>query len=678
MKKTLHHKILFTCLLFCLNTMAWANNNLEKIDFSTMPGDKVQIRLHFTQTAPDATVFTIDTPSRLVLDFNDLALTLNEKKQTIGVGKIRSIKAVEAQGRVRIVLALDSLTDYEIKNKNNMMLLTLNAGKELRSASKIIENIDFRRGSAGEGHVIINFSDKVENISLQDEGEKIIVKIENVNLPNDLERRLNVIDFATPVQMIDTYVQGNDVRMVIEAQGDYDHIGYQMDNQFTIEVKELSKKEKEEKLKSRFGYSGERLSLIFQDIEVRAVLQLIADFTGKNMVTSDSVSGNLTLRLKNVPWDQALDIILKSKGLGMREVGNVIRVAPMDEILNIEKQELESNKQIASLSPKVRETIQLNYRRASEVVALINTIKSESSEGVDATANDLNADTGGSATFSASGSYQPDDRTNKILVYDTRKNIEQLRKLIEEIDVPTKQVMIDARIVSANDSFVRDIGVNWSTFNSEEINVPTGIYTGNDVAVSLAKPAASATGMGVGISSAILGGGWLVDLELQAAQTDGIAEIVSSPRVVSANGEKAKIKQGVRIPYQTVSQNGTETAFQDAVLSLDVTPNITPNNRIDMDVAIKNDSQSGTAVSGQPIIDTQELTTKVIVNNGDTVVLGGVFNSQNGTTENKVPLFGDIPVIGNLFKNSTVTESKRELLIFITPKVLNAELSLHN
>lgn len=670
-------------LMFSVSSLA-ANSSLENIDFSTMPGEKIQIRFHFSQTAPKPNIFTIDTPSRLVMDFKQVSLKLEKKKQTIGVGKVRGIRAVESQGRMRVVLDLDSLVDYQIKQDGNILALTMNAGKNIIRDKNIVEDIDFRRGSSGEGHVIISFSNKIENISMQDEGDKIIVTMEDVKLPSDLERRLNVVDFATPVQMIDTFAMGKNVRMVIDAQGDYDHLGYQMNNQFTIEVKSLTEDEKKEKLKERFGYSGERLSLIFQDIEVRAVLQLIADFTGKNLVVSDTVDGNITLRLKNVPWDQALDIILKTRGLAMREVGNVIRIAPMEEIANVERQELENNKQIASLLPKVRETIQLNYRRATVVVGLLKEIvseeqsKSESNTTGGELSGGTNSDTTGSESSAslASAALIGDDRTNKIIVYDTRENIEQLRKLIDEIDVPTKQVLIDSRIVSANDAFTRDMGVKWSSFNTRDINLPTGIYTGDDVAVNLAKPAAAASGIGVGISSAILGGGWLLDLELQAAQTDGSAEIVSSPRVVSANGETAMIRQGVRIPCQTVSQDGTETSFEDAVLSLQVTPNITPNNRVEMTVAINNDAQSGTTVQGQPIIDTQELTTNVIVNNGDTVVLGGVFKYQESDDTQKVPVLGDIPVLGRMFKSNTVTESKRELLIFITPKILNSELSL--
>jgi type IV pilus assembly protein PilQ len=680
-------KILFgLSLLTCLNSVTMANS-LENIAFSSMPGDKIQIKMEFSEQAPDPKIFTIDVPARIVMSFKGIDLKLKKKKMSIGVGMARSINAVESQGNTRVVVNLTSLTDYQTKAKGHILYLILNktssAGNKY-AETQTVRDIDFRRGSNGEGHVIISFNDKVNNITLKDEGEKIIIDMQNVMLPGDLERRLDVVDFATPVQMIDTYTQGNNVRMVIEAKGEYDHLGYQMDNQFTVEIKALTKKQKEEKLKARFGYRGERLSLIFQDIEVRAVLQLIADFTGKNMVTSDTVTGNITLRLKNVPWDQALDLILKTKGLAMREEGNVIRVAPMEELAAIEKQELEANKTIASLLPRVRETIQLNYRRASVVVGLLKSIGVEEASKNTASSGEENASAAsdgdsGASLLSSNATIIGDDRTNKIIVYDNRRNIAQLRKLIEEIDVPTKQVLIDSRIVSATDNFTRDVGITWHAFDKDKIHVTDAggaIYTGDEAIINLGSAAASAGTMGV--STAILGGGWLVDLELQAAETDGTAEIVSSPRVVSANGEKAVIKQGVEIPYQTLSDSGVNISFKEAVLQLEVTPNITPNNRIEMDVLIKNDSQSGTAVDGTPIIDKQELTTNVIVNNGDTVVLGGVFKYESGDSVQKIPLLGDIPIIGIAFRNSTQLENKRELLIFITPKVLDSEVSIKN
>jgi type IV pilus assembly protein PilQ len=670
--------------LLCFNSVALAQNNLENLSFSSMPGDKIQIQIKFSEAAPEPKIFTIDVPARIVLDFNHTALNLKKKKLNIGVGMARSVKVVESQGRTRLVVNLTAMTDYQTRIKKNVLYLTLNkAGKSSNkyAPKQAVSDIDFRRGKDGEGNIIISFNEKVDNITLKDEGEKIIVNMKNIVLPRDLERRLDVVDFGTPVQIIDTYAQGNGVRMVIDAKGDYDHLGYQMGNQFTIEIKALTKKQKEDKLKSRFGYSGERLSLIFQDIEVRAVLQIIADFTGKNMVTSDTVTGNITLRLKNVPWDQALSLILKTKGLAMREEGNVIRVAPMEELAAIEQQELEANMTIARLLPRVRETIQLNYRRASVVVDLLKSISDEEGQKDSANAGAEGAggdNDSGASLLSANATIIGDDRTNKIIVYDNRRNIAQLRKLIEEVDVPVKQVMIDSRIVTAGDQFAREVGITWNAFNKNDIHITDKglpIYLGDSAEVDLGSVKQFGA---LGISTAILGGGWLVDLEITAAETDGKAELVSNPKVVSANGEKAIMKQGVDIPYQTFSQDGVNVEFKEAVLQLEVTPNITPNDRVEMDIVIKNDSQSGQAVDGTPIIDRQELTTNVIVNNGDTVVLGGVFKSKTVNQENKIPLLGDIPVVGYLFKTTASIKEKAELLIFITPKILDSELSVGN
>jgi len=685
--------------LLLISTTSYAGNVLENISYSSMPGDKIQIQLHFTSHAPDPGVFTIDSPARIVLDFEQVNLRLKQKKRTIGLGLARSVKAVESRGRTRVVVNLVSLTDYDLEKSGNILLVTLNKVGQARVGKsfqqKSIKDIDFRRGKDGEANIVVQFTNPVENISIKDEGEKVIVDMLGVALPRDLERRLDVLDFATPVKLIDTYADGNNVRMVIDAQGEYDHLGYQMGNQFTIEIKELSAQQKAARIKARFGYSGERLSLIFQDIEVRAVLQLIADFTGKNMVTSDTVEGNVTLRLKNVPWDQALDIILKTRGLAMREEGNVIRVAPMEEIAAIEKLELESSKQIASLLPRVRETIQLNYRRATAVVELLNRIGDTEAEKNTAdpsqrgSGNDggqaggeapAEGEESGAGIVGANALVIGDDRTNKIIVYDTRQNIAQLRKLIEEIDVPTKQVLIDSRIVSASDDFSRNLGVTWHAFNTNDIRIGSGgsstIYTGNDASVNLGNAAASLGRLG--ISTGILGGGWLVDLELQAAEVEGKSELISSPRVVTANGQEAIIKQGIEIPYQESGGDGTTTtAFKEAVLSLSVIPNITPNNKIEMAVEITKDSVNlTTTVGGVPSVNTQELNTNVVVSNGDTVVLGGVFELQTENGEDKIPLFGDIPIIGNAFKNTKILDNKSELLIFITPKVLDAELSV--
>lgn len=502
------------------------------------------------------------------------------------------------------------------------------------------------------------------------QGKQVIVTLQNTKLPEELERRLDVIDFATPVRTVDAFKQGADVRMVIAATGKYDHIAYQTDNRFTIDIKPVSKAEEEKKRTTKFGFKGERLSLNFQNIEVRAVLQLIADFTGINMVTSDDVAGTLTLRLKNVPWDQALDIILKTKGLAKRQAGNVIMIGPTAEIAAQEKIELEATRQIAELAPLINENIQINYAKAEEIADLI---KSETS-----------------TMLSDRGSVNIDNRTNKLLVHDVEERVVAIRQLISELDVPVKQVLIESRVVIANDDFSKDLGVRFGVTqyeqNGGDLNATTGNATGTSGMVSDAE---AGTGIGLpntndrmnvdlpvsnqsagSIALAILSGNTLVDLELSALQLEGKGKIVSNPRVVTANGHKALIEQGVEVPYQEATSSGaTSVSFKKAVLSLEVTPQITPDNRVIMDLQVNKDSV-GQIYFGVPSIDTREVQTQVLVSNGETIVLGGVYEQIKSSEVDRVPFFGDLPLIGALFRQTRERDEKSELLIFVTPKIL--------
>ncbi|MBF0266235.1 MAG: type IV pilus secretin PilQ, partial [Gammaproteobacteria bacterium] len=627
----------------------------------------------FNNKAPNPTIFTIDNPARLVLDFKNLSINDAEANQKIDVGNVSTIKAVESQGRVRVVVELLTMSEYQTRIEGDNLILTLNSVDEqaVKGANKVaINEVDFRRGPQGEGLVILNFDGEVGNINTQDEGDKIVVNLANVKIPDELERRLNVIDFATPVQLIDTYRQNGGVKIVIAAQGEYDHLGYQVNNQFTLEVKPLTKEQKEEKLKSRFGYRGERLSLMFQDIEVRAVLQLIADFTSKNMVTSDTVGGSITLRLKNVPWDQALDIILKTKGLAMREEGNVIRVAPMEEIAKIEEQELKSRTQIAKLLPKFRELIQINYRLPSDIITILQELIVESNTKDKGKDSNANTDKEKSGDFISSDvKFVPDDKTSKIIVYGTRNEITKIRQLIEQLDLPVKQVVIDARIVSAKKSFSQNIGFNWNSSYDSATNVSkAGLTT-----LNLGSSSGQASFTGNLAVKSLLGADFLLDLELQASESDGDVEIISSPRVSTTNGETATISQGESIPTVTpASANSPATTeYIDATLNLTVKPVITPNNRVQMLVTITN-NKPGTGGN----IDKEEIKTNIVVNNGDTVVLGGIFKNTQTTDETKVPLLGDIPVLGYLFKGENNSNIKSELLIFITPRILNTDVSV--
>ena len=660
-----------------------SDTSLDSITYSTLPGDLVQIRLKMSGTMKEPGSFTIDNPARIALDFPKTKSNLTRKNKTIGVGAARSVTAVEAGGRTRVVINLSKLVSYQTKQEGNDIIVTLNAGGQTMAttakatpraaestAGKAITNIDFRRGEKGEGRIIVTLSDPNTAVDMSKRGEQVLVTLQNAKLPEELERRLDVMDFATPVRTVDAFRQGTDVRMVIAASGKYDHIAYQTDNRFTIDIKPISKIEEEKKKVNKFGYKGERLSLNFQNIEVRAVLQLIADFTGINMVTSDAVDGTLTLRLKNVPWDQALDIILKTKGLAKRQAGNVMMIGPAAEIAAQEKIEMEASRQIEDLAPLVNENIQINYAKAEEIAGLV---KSE-----------------GSSMLSERGSVNIDSRTNKLLINDVEERVQAVRKLVAELDVPVKQVLIESRVVIANDDFSKDLGVRFGVTQYEQsgtdINATTGNATGTSGMVN-----DSTAGNPVGlpatndrmnvdlpvqnnnagsIALAILSGNTLVDLELSALQLEGKGKIVSNPRVVTANGHKALIEQGVEIPYQQASSSGaTNVAFKKAVLSLEVTPQITPDNRVIMDLQVNKDSV-GQIYFGVPSIDTREVQTQVLVSNGETIVLGGVYEQIKSSEVDRVPFFGDLPLIGALFRQTRERDEKSELLIFVTPKIL--------
>jgi len=657
--------------------------SLDSITYSTLPGDLVQIRLKLSGNVREPGSFTIDNPARIALDFPKTKSNLTRKNKTIGVGATRSVTAVEAGGRTRVVINLTKLVSYQTKVEGNDVIVTLNAGGQTiagrtdttpltsgSTAGKSINNIDFRRGEKGEGRIIVTLSDPNTAVDMTKQGKQVHITLQNTKLPEELERRLDVIDFATPVRTVDAFKQGADVRMVIAASGNYDHIAYQTDNRFTIDIKPVSKVEEEKKKQNKFGYSGERLSLNFQNIEVRAVLQLIADFTGINMVTSDAVSGTLTLRLKNVPWDQALDIILKTKGLAKRQTGNVMMIGPAAEIAAQEKIELEASRQIEELAPLVNDNIQINYAKAEEIAGLI---KSESS-----------------SMLSERGSVNIDSRTNKLLIHDVDERVVAIRKLVVELDVPVKQVLIESRVVIANDDFSKDLGVRFGVTQYEQsgndLNATTGNATGTS---SMVDDAAAGTAIGLpstndrmnvdlpvsnnnagSIALAILSGNTLVDLELSALQLEGKGKIVSNPRVVTANGHKALIEQGVEIPYQEASSSGATTvSFKKAVLSLEVTPQITPDNRVIMDLQVNKDSV-GQIFFGVPSIDTREVQTQVLVSNGETIVLGGVYEQIKSSEVDRVPFFGDLPLIGALFRQTRERDEKSELLIFVTPKIL--------
>jgi len=686
--------LLLTCMTIILmsGTAHAQSNSLEQITYTSLPGDRVQVKLTMSQPATKPLSFTIDNPARIALDLAETNSNV-PKSQTIGVGIAQSIRAIEAKGRTRVILNLAQLVDYETDIRGNDIIITLGgngntgstaiaasspsklpfSGKTSSTSSQGISNIDFRRGERGEGRVIVTLSDPTTKVDIKEEGGQIIVDFFNANLPSNLERRLDVIDFATPVKTVDTYAQGNNIRMVVAASGNYDHLAYQSNNLFTIDVKPMSKEEEEALKKEKFGYTGERLSLNFQDIEVRAVLQLIADFTQLNMVTSDTVSGNLTLRLKNVPWDQALDIILKTKGLAMRQRGNVMLVAPAEEIAAREKVELEAQKQVSELAPLKSEFMQINYAKASEFASLLK-----------AKENSL---------MTSRGNVSVDERTNTLLVQDTVEKLSEIRKVITKLDIPVRQVLIESRIVIADDDFSKDLGVKFGLSRDDFDGSTTG--TGTAVSGSLTAagdlidnetlvdpqrlnvnlPVANASGS-IGLMATKLPFGWLVDLELTALQTENRGEIVSAPRVITSNQKAALIEAGVEIPYAEASSSGASTiSFKKAVLALNVTPQITPDDRISMELDVTKDSQGANTPAG-PAINTQQITTNVLVDNGQTIVLGGIYEQTTINTTNRVPFFGDLPVVGVLFRRTEHQDDKSELLVFVTPKILKDSVSL--
>lgn len=655
---------------------------LNEISYASLPGDRVQVELQLSGPVDEPLSFAIDNPARVALDFPGVSLNLAHKTAEIGVGMARSVTAVEAAGRTRVVLSLVKLVPYSMKVDGNRVLLTLEgattaAGPALSSGQMIaagdggrIDNVDFRRGTEGEGRVIVRLSNPSTVVDTREEGGRIIIEFLNVELPERLQRRLDVIDFATPVNIVDTVQRGKNVRMTVESTGVYDHLAYQSDDLFTLEVKPISEADQEQAEKDKFGYTGERLSLNFQNIEVRAVLQLIADFTGLNLVASDTVTGNLTLRLKNVPWDQAMDIILRTKGLAMRKSGNVILVAPSEEIAAREKLELESQKQIEELAPLRSEFVQVNYAKASDMAALLK-----------AEENSL---------LSGRGNVSVDSRTNTLLVRDTSEAIENVRKLIATLDIPVRQVLIESRIVIADDNFNRDLGVKFGFSRREPLDnenhilfasgsLPGGIDPSNitgpifdpgdgNEALIVDLPIAGPSG---GIALNILGiPDTILQLELQALQAEGRGEVLSNPRVITSNQKEALIEQGTEIPFQEASSSGaTTTSFKKAVLSLRVTPQITPDGRVIMDLNVNQD-QVGQVFGGVPSINTRQVTTQVLVDNGDTVVLGGIFEQTKREDSERVPFFGDLPYVGFLFRQTSVRDDKSELLIFVTPKIL--------
>jgi type IV pilus assembly protein PilQ len=661
---------------------------LQDVSFSSLPGDRLEVTLQFDGPPPEPTGYTIERPARIAVDLKDTISALGARSLPLGSGNAQSMTVVETNDRTRLIFNLIELVPYTTQRNNNALVMIIGGDfadvasdvAESDSASPVassadavpaLVDVDFRRGAQGEGRVVVRLASATTQVDLSELGGKIRLTMPDLTVPERLRRRLDVTDFATPVQRIDTFIEGGSAVIEIRPEGDYDYIAYQSGNEFTVSVERLSEEEAETRREEKFPYSGDKLSLNFQDIEVRSVLQLIADFTGLNLVASDTVGGSITLRLQNVPWDQALDLILKTKGLDKRQIGNVLLVAPADEIAARERLELETTKQIAELAPVRLDIIQVNYAKAAEVVALVQADQE---------------------LISSRGFISSDDRTNTISVRETIEKLDEIRRLVSTWDVPVRQVSIEARIVRAQTNVAESLGVRWggASFGNNGNNstvvggsldtVGSVMGAGAANSTSVTFPGALAVDLGVsgdGASSFAVGfsgGDFLVDLELSALESDGKAEIVSQPRVVTADRQTASIKSGQEIPYQEASSSGaTSTSFKEAVLSLEVTPQITPDDKIIMDLEVTQDSRGEDTPSG-PAINTNSVTTQVLVANGETIVLGGIFESTNTETTTKTPFLGDIPYLGRLFKRTQTTELRSELLIFITPKIIKNDL----
>jgi type IV pilus assembly protein PilQ len=689
---------LFIALAALCYSMTSVGSELETIEFSSLPGDKTEIRMNFDTAPPKPTGYTIEQPARIALDLVGVSSGLESKYHPLGVGNARSVTVIEAGDRTRVIVSMTELVGYSTRIEGNSLYVlvgqqdqshglvvsadtsgALGSFDEQETAPErsVIEDIDFRRGELGEGRVIVHLSNPGIGVDITSESGKIKISFSNTQLPDSLQRRLDVTDFATPVLIIDALPESNDTILMVEPTGDYDYLAYQADNVFTLEVKPLTPDELETSRDMAFRYRGEKLSLNFQDIEIRSVLQLIADFTDLNLVASDTVAGRITLRLKNVPWDQALEIIMKTKGLDKRLVGNVLMVAPASELTAREKLELESRAQISELAPLRTEFIEVRYASATEILALFEARGGE-----------------GDGVLSDRGSVIVDERTNSIILTETTEKINEFRDVLDQLDVPIKQVLIEARIVTASSNFSDAIGVRWG-------GVGIGIHDGGNILtqmagsletvdelrnsepgeVSFTSPDHLMVDLGVGSSDAtsiavgIVDEKYLLELELSALEAEGHAEVIARPKVITADKQEASISSGVEIPYQEASSSGaTSVSFKSATLSLNVKPQITPDDRIIMELEVKQDTV-GAVFNGVPSINTNNIKTQVLVDNGETIVLGGIFTTQITESETKTPFLGDIPYVGSLFRRRTQSDDKQELLIFITPRLIKDSLT---
>jgi type IV pilus assembly protein PilQ len=720
---------LLTLLVLLVPGVAYAQaNSIDSMTVSKGASGRTVVRFVLKNAPANPPAgFAIATPPRIALDFLDTTNGLGATQRMVEDVALRSVNIIQAGNRTRVVFNLNRPQTFETQVEGNAVQVTLIDQSDQLDAKQqtvqrfaearagdtqhVLRDVDFRRGTNGEGRIVIDLSDPATGIDIRQQGKVLIVDFIKTQLPKNLERRLDVQDFGTPIVTVDTFTQGPNTRMIVEPKGLWEHSAYQTDNRFILEVKPIVEDPNKLVQGTRQGYKGDKLSLNFQNVEVRAVLQVIADFTGLNIITSDSVSGSLTLRLKDIPWDQALDIIMQTKGLDMRKNGNVVLIAPREELALKEKQQLEAQKDISELEPLVAESFQLNYIKAQDLLNLITTNRQQQfGAGAGQTAT-----TGGQGSFiSKRGVAMVDPRSNILFVQDIPSNLDEIRKIIRQIDTPIRQVVIEARIVIASDKFGKQLGVRFGAQTGFRINNKYSVGQGGSLStqpvvsngvretrtqtpyelasgityagysdspqLNVNLPVLNAAGS-LALTLINLGSGNLINLELSALESDNRGKVVSSPRVVTGDNQKAHIEQGTEIPYVTPgsANNPATVQFKKAVLSLAVVPQITPDNRIIMTVEVRKDSVGQMVNLGGgfqvPSIDTRNVTTQISVNNGDTAVIGGIYEETVTNTVDKVPLLGDVPFLGYLFKSTGRTAEKQELLIFLTPRVVKESIN---
>lgn len=688
--------------------------NLKDMDVVSLPGERVELKLVFDEPVTVPNGYTIDQPARIALDLPGVTNQLGSKRRAIDIGNVKNLTVVETKDVTRLVVGLNSLVPYATRQEGNNIYITLGE-KDVAAAQSVtgaatqpvtsrtttvkpqaamsdaIQNIDFRRGDNGEGSLIVKLSNSTVSPDVQEQGGKIVLNFPNTQLPESLRVRLDVKDFNTPVQFVNAMAKSNGSTITLEPKGNYDYLVFQADDELTVSVKPISADEKQRRLEDQGIFKGETLSLNFQDIEVRSVLQILADFTKLNLVATDSVGGNITLRLQNVPWDQALDIIMRTKGLAKRQEGNILIIAPADELAESARRVFDAEQTLKAVQPLRRELIQVNYADAGEIVSLfqVTMSRTDGTSTIGGTYQNMRSDDRGSLTV--------DKRTNTIIANQTEERLEELRRIVAQLDKPVRQVQIEARIVEANVSFAKSLGVRWGVdvFSGRwagygggdgQYSMTGGDLTNNGTGVSTSykddayyRPAAAPTvDLGAanatsGFGVAYLGSNVMIDLKLNAMQRSGQGEVISQPKVTTSDKEPAKIMKGQEVPYQEASSSGaTTTSFKDAVLSLEVTPQITPDNQIMMAVTVTKDSVDNTEkYNGVPAINKNEVNAKVLVGDGETIVIGGVFQNTQSKIVEKVPFLGDLPLLGRLFRRDTVNNQKQELLIFLTPRIID-------